>query len=75
MLPLSRSMRSARPAQARTPAAALLAVVRLSSERVRQAVRQDCSVAKKQASRPALPVVVQSSHLSLLDRFCGQAST
>ena len=38
----------------------LLRFVRLSSERVRQAVRQDCSFAKTQASPPALLVVVES---------------
>src|SRR5215217_1150147 len=43
------------------PRAALLLIVRLSSERVRQAVRQDCSFAKKQASPPALLVVVPSA--------------
>jgi hypothetical protein len=32
--------------------APLLLLVRLSSERVRHAVRQDCSLAKKQASLP-----------------------
>jgi len=36
----------------------LLVFVRLSSERVRQAVRQDCSFVKKQESPPALLVVV-----------------
>jgi hypothetical protein len=41
----------------------LLLVVQLSSERARQAVRQDCSFAKKQESPPALLVVVQGSHL------------
>src|SRR5919202_1355398 len=39
--------------------ASRLLVVRLSSERVRQAVRQDCSFAKKQASPPALLGVVR----------------
>ena len=39
--------------------ATLLLVVRLSSEWTRQAVRQDCSFATKQESRPALLVVVQ----------------
>jgi hypothetical protein len=39
---------------------ALLLFVQLSSERARQAVRQDCSFAKKQASPPALLVVVLS---------------
>ena len=34
-------------------ASRLLLVVRLSSERVRQVVRQDCSVAKKQEPLPA----------------------
>ena len=37
--------------------AALLGFVRLSSERARRAVRQDCSFAKNQESRPALLVV------------------
>jgi len=41
-------------------ASGLLVVVRLSSERVRQAVPQDCSFAEKQASPPALLVVVRS---------------
>src|SRR3954465_1562911 len=40
--------------------AALRLLVRLSSERVRQAVPQDCSFAEKQASPPALLVVVRS---------------
>jgi hypothetical protein len=35
----------------------LAQIVRLSSERWRQAVRQDCSLARKQASPPALLVV------------------
>jgi hypothetical protein len=39
-------------------AVSLLLVVRLSSERAIQAVRQDCSFAKNQASPPALLVVV-----------------
>jgi hypothetical protein len=39
-------------------AARLLVVVRLSSERARQAVCQDCSFAKKQESLHALLVVV-----------------
>ena len=43
--------------------AGLLRFVRLSSERARQAVRQDCSFAKKQDSPPALPVVVRSGRL------------
>jgi hypothetical protein len=46
-------------------ASRLLVVVRLSSERVRQPVRQDCSFAKKQASPPALLVVVRSGRLML----------
>ena len=37
----------------------LLVFVRLSSERVRQAVRDDCSFANKQASPVALLVVVR----------------
>jgi hypothetical protein len=44
---------------ARGPAPRLLVVVQLSSEGVRQAVAQDSSFAKKQASPPALLVVVQ----------------
>src|SRR3954465_11020451 len=40
--------------------AALPLLVRLSSERVRQAVPQDCSFAEKQASPPALLAVVRS---------------
>src|SRR5215216_520328 len=40
------------------PRAALLLIVRLSSERMRQAVREDWSFARKQASPPALLVVV-----------------
>jgi hypothetical protein len=43
--------------------AALPLFVRLSSERVRHAVRQDCSFAKKQASPPALLVVVRGGRL------------
>jgi hypothetical protein len=58
----------------------LLRFVRLSSERARQAVRQDCSFATKQESRPALLVVVPQqapdvttrdssvSHKAALDR-------
>jgi hypothetical protein len=38
----------------------VLLVVHLSSARVRQAVRQECSFAKKQASPVALLVVVRS---------------
>ena len=41
----------------------LLRFVRLSSERVRQAVRQDCSSAEKQEFPPALLVVVPSERL------------
>ena len=40
--------------------AALPALVQLSSERARQAVRQGCSFAKKQEPPPALLVVVPS---------------
>jgi hypothetical protein len=40
--------------------AALSVIVRLSSERARQGVRQDCCFAKKQQSPPALLVVVQT---------------
>jgi hypothetical protein len=43
--------------------AALPVLVRLSSERERQAVRQDCSFAKKQKSPPTLLVVVRSGRL------------
>jgi hypothetical protein len=43
--------------------ATLPVIVRLSSERARQAVRQDCSFATKQESRPALLVVVRSGRL------------
>jgi DNA-binding SARP family transcriptional activator len=55
----------------------LLPFVRLSSERVRQAVRQDCSFAKKQASPPALLVVVRSGRLASVGadgRFAAQRS-
>jgi len=41
------------------PAARLLVVVRLSSQRARQGVRQDCSSVKKRESPPALLVVVR----------------
>jgi hypothetical protein len=43
---------------------ALPVVVRLSSERARQAVRQVCSFARKQESRPELLVVVPSGSVS-----------
>ena len=57
----SRVPRSATVRRERAPVTSrLLLVVRLSSERVRQAVRQDCSCAKTQASPPALLVVVES---------------
>jgi hypothetical protein len=39
------------------------ALVQLSSERARQALRQDCSFAKTQKSPPALLVVVRSESL------------
>ena len=42
------------------PAGALMLPVRLSSERVRQAVRQDCFFAKKQASPVALLIVAHT---------------
>ncbi|HEX2309578.1 MAG TPA: hypothetical protein VHH91_02575 [Vicinamibacterales bacterium] len=45
----------------------LLVFVQLSSERVRQAVRQDCSFARKQATPPALLVVVQRERLAVDD--------
>jgi len=60
-----------RPERPRSPGgtgdgrAPLPSFVRLSSEGVRQAVRQDCSFAKKQASPPALLVVVHSGRLTL----------
>jgi hypothetical protein len=47
----------------RLPESSLLRFVRLSSERASQAVRQDCSVAKKQEPPPALLVVVHRRHL------------
>jgi hypothetical protein len=53
--------------QSRPPCAGrLLRFVRLSSERARHAVRQDCSFAKKQKSPSALSVVVR--HESVLSR-------
>jgi hypothetical protein len=52
---LRRSAATALPVASR-----LLLVVRLSSERARQAVRQDCSLAKKQESPTTLLVVVRS---------------
>jgi hypothetical protein len=55
---IPRQLTQSRVVMAPVPASRLLVVVRLSSERVRQAVRQDCS-AKKQASPPALLVVIQ----------------
>jgi hypothetical protein len=42
-----------------SPAPRLLVVVRLSSDRARQGVRQRCSFGKKQESRSALLVVVR----------------
>jgi hypothetical protein len=45
----------------------LSGVVRLSSERARKAVRQDCSLAKKQESPAALLVVVPSSQVVVRD--------
>jgi hypothetical protein len=50
-------------------ASRLLVVVRLSSERVRQPVRQDCSFAMKQASPPALLVVVRGERLDRRSEF------
>jgi len=47
----------------------LLVFVRLSRERARQAVRQDCSFAKKQESPPALLVVVQASDIRRVSRM------
>jgi hypothetical protein len=46
----------------------LLTFVRLSSERARQAVRQDCSFAKKQESSLALLVVVQGERVGVTER-------
>jgi hypothetical protein len=43
----------------------LLLVVHLSSERVRQAVRQDCSFAKKQQPQRECLLVVQEGRLRL----------
>jgi hypothetical protein len=76
--PELRSARSAIAAQARTLSGGRLRVsmqsgsprvdpafVRLSSERVRQAVPQDCSFAERQASPPALLVVVPLSGVDL----------
>ena len=57
----------------RIAARPLLRFVRLSSERVRQAVPQDCSFAEKQASPPALLVVVHSKSGAAqapCSRFC-----
>jgi hypothetical protein len=45
-----------------------LLLVRLSSERARQAVRRDSSFAKKQEPPPALLVVVHSDGLVALHR-------
>jgi hypothetical protein len=45
------------------PAPRLLVVVRLGSERARQAVRQDCSFGRKQESPPAALVVVRCGSL------------
>jgi hypothetical protein len=50
-------------------AARLLRFVQLSSERARQAVRQDCSFAKKQESPYALLVVVQASNIRRVSRM------
>jgi hypothetical protein len=46
-------------------ASQLLLVVQLSSERARQAARQDCSFANKQEPAPALLVVVRCGRLGL----------
>jgi hypothetical protein len=46
----------------------LLVFVRLSSERARQAVGRDCSVAKKQQSSPVLLVVVRCECLADVER-------
>jgi hypothetical protein len=43
--------------------------VRLSRERARQVVRQDCSFAKEQESPPALLVVVQASDIRRVSRI------
>ena len=57
--------RPARLALARSSLRPPLHLVQPSSERVRQAVRQDCSFAKKQASPPALLVVVRTGRVAL----------
>jgi hypothetical protein len=49
----------------RSRAGGRLVLVRLRSERARQAVRQDCSFAKKQESPPALLVVIQGGRAGL----------
>jgi hypothetical protein len=53
----------------------LLVVVRLSSERARQAVRQDCSFAKEQESRRALLVVVLSESKLMLRQSAAAPAT
>jgi hypothetical protein len=55
-----------RAVSARFAPGRLLTFVRLSSERARQAVRQECSFAKKQESPPALLVVVLSERHALV---------
>jgi hypothetical protein len=51
------------PATSGPAAPGVLLIVRLSSELTVQAVRQDCSFAKKRESPPALLVVVRSGRL------------
>jgi hypothetical protein len=62
-----RQLPQSRVAMATGPAPRLLVVVQLSSERVRQAVPQDCSFAERQASPPALLVVVHLSSQRTLE--------
>jgi hypothetical protein len=54
---IPRQLAQLRVAMAAGPAPRLLVVVRLSSELTVQAVRQDCSFAKKRESPPAFLVV------------------
>ena len=57
---IPRRLAQSRVATSPGPASRLLVVVRLSSERARQAVRHDCSFAKKPASPRAFLVVVEA---------------
>jgi hypothetical protein len=67
---------NSRIAIARRPSLAAVArpllFVRLSSERARHAVRQDCSLLKKQESPPALLVVIRDGR-ARLDRRCARS--